>query len=210
MHQALRISQLTGLPAPIQQTAQRALNGSLENLHQLVIGMSELSDPQAFLLLPVFYHTIQKLATPTIDELDDPDIAAMNTPVRKTLTMAFAAIRGVVKLGIGKSVPIPGRCSMSGSLAAHGELASIPANISRKSTLVRRPLRRATLHRYRSLCGSFRERQTDCCTFRCHPRFRLYDWQGVALSPQKRHFHSPRVLFHPSFPRRIPRCWKPR
>ncbi|KAJ7627758.1 hypothetical protein DFH06DRAFT_1304445 [Mycena polygramma] len=107
MHQALRISQLTGLPAPIQQTAQAALTGSLENLHQLVIGMSDLSDPQAFLLLPVFNHTIQKLATPTTDELDDPDVAAMNSPVRRTLTMAFAAIRGVVKLGIGKSVPIP-------------------------------------------------------------------------------------------------------
>ncbi|KAJ7684196.1 hypothetical protein DFH06DRAFT_1476 [Mycena polygramma] len=108
MHQALHISRITGLPAAIQQTARAALNGSLDDLNKVVIGMSNLPDAQAILLLPVFHHTLQTLVIPTANQLDDPGVTAVRSPVRKTLRMAFAVIRGVLKSGIGKSVPIPG------------------------------------------------------------------------------------------------------
>ncbi|KAJ6571144.1 hypothetical protein B0H19DRAFT_1064260 [Mycena capillaripes] len=107
MHQALQMSRITGLPDPMQKTALAALSGSIDHLHRAVTGMDQLSHAQAILLLPVFYHNLKKLAIPTVDELDHPDEAASNSPLRYTLPMVFAAIRGIIKLGIGRTVPIP-------------------------------------------------------------------------------------------------------
>ncbi|KAJ7123092.1 hypothetical protein C8R44DRAFT_785288 [Mycena epipterygia] len=107
MHQSLRLSRLNDLPDAIRKTAEAAVDGSPNDLQKTVLHLNQLPDAQAILLLPVFHHTLATLATPTAAELDRADVAALGSCVRKTLTMIFAAIRGCIKVGVGRSVPIP-------------------------------------------------------------------------------------------------------
>ncbi|KAJ6479956.1 hypothetical protein C8R47DRAFT_1198093 [Mycena vitilis] len=112
-----------GRDATQVQTARAALNGSLHDLNKVVIGMSNLPDAQAILLLPVFHRTLQMLVIPTANQLDDPGVTAVTFPVRKTLR---------------KICPHPRR-GMSRALATHGEMVVVPANFSRTPPLVGRP-----------------------------------------------------------------------